>query len=482
MPMTVAEALYSFGWLRLTGALLLGGPGVLLASLHPARRRFGFMHMAGLSFGLTLALWPVILTWLDPVAVRLNGVSVGAIGAATWAFASLRLFRDGRIRWRGQLTGARVAHASVLAVIVFLTAILGLYAVRNEVAGLGSDSYHHTLIAQVIADAGGLPKDYSPYAPLVTFRYHFGFHALAALTSWISGIELRLLVPIMGQLLVAAAAFGAAMLARALGGDRVTSIVAAALVGLVFPLPVYMLNWGRFTQLTGLVLMLVFLAELSDWVKGGLSPRTLGCVALLAAGLALAHYRVASMAALGALCIWAICGGAPGKQGASLGRQFVLVTCALVLALALVTPWAWRTVISSQPGYAFDMGPIGPSYFGVDRVGAPILKFFLNPIIVGALLVGAAGAVYSQHRGALAMGVWLGALLLFSHPKIGGGGSSRPDLNTHITAISASSDHGSGLGFLGASCADPRPYGTMGNPACRPRLPVGRRSPARPLR
>jgi hypothetical protein len=62
MPMTVAEALFSFGWLHLAGALLLGGLGVLLASLHPDRRRLGSMHMAGLSFRLTLGLWPVILT------------------------------------------------------------------------------------------------------------------------------------------------------------------------------------------------------------------------------------------------------------------------------------------------------------------------------------------------------------------------------------------------------------------------------------
>jgi hypothetical protein len=52
--MTVAEALFSFGWLRLAGALLLGGLGVLLASLHPDRRRLGSMHMAGCRSGSRL--------------------------------------------------------------------------------------------------------------------------------------------------------------------------------------------------------------------------------------------------------------------------------------------------------------------------------------------------------------------------------------------------------------------------------------------
>ena len=80
----------------------------------------------------------------------------------------------------------------VFLITLLITIFVGIYSIKEIVVGLGSDSYHHTLITQLILDKGKIPDNYLPYAPIVSFTYHFGFHSLAAAFSWLSGIPPRL--------------------------------------------------------------------------------------------------------------------------------------------------------------------------------------------------------------------------------------------------------------------------------------------------
>ena len=82
--------------------------------------------------------------------------------------------------------------------VAVISLLVGLWGMRHMVVGLGSDSYHHTLIEQLIIQNGGLPSNYLPYAHLATFSYHYGFHALVAAIDWLTkGIPARLLVPVV---------------------------------------------------------------------------------------------------------------------------------------------------------------------------------------------------------------------------------------------------------------------------------------------
>jgi hypothetical protein len=193
MPMTVAEALLPFGWMRLTGALLLAaGPGLALAFPFAPQGRFDRTARAALAAAMSMAFWPLLFTWLEPLPLRLTSTSALIIAAAGWVLAAVQWIRQRHspaAEARSEAYSARPRVA--LWIIVLAATVLSVWAIRDLVTGMGSDSYHHTLIAHMFADGGRIPANYEPYAPLATFRYHFGFHALAAVLAWFSGLELR---------------------------------------------------------------------------------------------------------------------------------------------------------------------------------------------------------------------------------------------------------------------------------------------------
>src|SRR5581483_9870930 len=65
----------------------------------------------------------------------------------------------------------------------------------------GGDAYHHAVITRLILDDGGLPTSYMPFAPISSFAYHFGFHAVAAPISLLTGGAATLGVQIAALLL-----------------------------------------------------------------------------------------------------------------------------------------------------------------------------------------------------------------------------------------------------------------------------------------
>ena len=83
---------------------------------------------------------------------------------------------------------------------------------RDLVAGMNLDAYHHTLIAEMFVKSGGIPSNYivdpatGVYAPLASFTYHFGFHALIAAVGWLSELtsttDMLTLMPMTGQVAI----------------------------------------------------------------------------------------------------------------------------------------------------------------------------------------------------------------------------------------------------------------------------------------
>src|SRR5439155_9287924 len=132
---------------------------------------------------------------------------------------------------------------------------LRLWSTRDLLPTLGADTYHHTLIAWLLIEHGGLPASYAPYAPITTFAYHFAFHSLVAWLHWWTGAGIGELVGLAGHLVNAAVALGVAFFARRVLGDGLVAALAAGLVALVGVFPAYLANWGRFTQASGLLLL-----------------------------------------------------------------------------------------------------------------------------------------------------------------------------------------------------------------------------------
>ncbi len=182
----------------------------------------------------------------------------------------------------------------------WLFALLGLavalvwrfWQARDLVFPNWVDSQHHVLIIRKMIEFGGLPSTLEPYLP-GPFYYHFGFHAVGALFSALSGLDPAASVLMLGQAISACVGLAVYALAKQLGKDWRIGLLAAVFVTFVTKMPGYYLSWGRYTLLIGVMILPVAMAEAIRvwdnhdhwWQLAGLS--------LLTAGTLLSHYFTA---------------------------------------------------------------------------------------------------------------------------------------------------------------------------------------------
>jgi len=276
----------------------------------------------GLSAGLSLALYPLLLLWTDII-----GLHLGAIYAWLPPLAGL-----GIILWRNRkrlsvrtfphfnafnLPWADVAFIGIVALLV----LTRFWAVRSLDVPMWGDSYQHTMIAQLLVDNGGLFNVWLPYAELQTLTYHFGFHTAVAAFHWLSGLDMPQAVLWTGQLLNVLAVIALYPLATRLGGNRWAGVGTVLVAGLLSPMPMYYVNWGRYTQLAGQVILpgaiYLILATLEaesrriessvltgpNWFiklrhRIPFDPGQMALTWVVLGGLALTHYRILIFAIL----------------------------------------------------------------------------------------------------------------------------------------------------------------------------------------
>ena len=299
-----------------------------VAALFPAFACTALLLLPGLA--LLRILWDAPLT-LDerlPLALSLScvvppllllaGAQVGLrwSGPLAWialAVCALIAF------WPRQKKAAQPANESLpslLALLLITVASLAvrLYTTRDLVMGEFGDSVHHTIIAQLLVDNGGLFRSWQPYAQLTTLSYHYGFHSMVAWFAWLSGMPVRLALLTVGQVQSALAAPLLYLLTLRLSGSRPAALWAALFVGLISAMPGYYATWGRYTQLGGqtalisvCVAWMALLDGATDPVPTWSSLARLGILAgISTAGMTVTHYRVAVFAAC-FLFIYTIC-------------------------------------------------------------------------------------------------------------------------------------------------------------------------------
>ncbi len=234
----------------------------------------------GLSIS-SMAILGMIFFFLD---WRFSGGLI-AVLLTSMALVALYLFIHQRIHIpRGQLLLLLGTGIGLLLVIAFR-----FYQARNLVFPAWVDSVHHVLLTQKIIDYGGLPETLAPELDIPLF-YHFGFHLIAALFSWISRLEPVQAVLWFGQVINGLVVLGIYRLSKALWRKTLPAVMAALLVGFAFQMPAYYVTWGRYTLLTGLLVMLPAMAVAHELVMNGFSRERAARLVILTAGLALAHY------------------------------------------------------------------------------------------------------------------------------------------------------------------------------------------------
>ncbi len=413
---------WALEWAGLFGALVVFlGPGLGLLSLYPRRKRFDVTQTVALGFGLSLAGWAILLAWLHGLGWSLSPPTVWLILGAGWVVALTRS-GYGPDSLHGWMRSApRVGLSSlVLWLSLGLAVGVGLGAVRDLVAGQGSDSYHHTLIVQMILDRGRLPDDLQPYASLASFTYHFGFHGFVAAIAWLTGLPALTLVPLLGQILNAAAALSAAFLAQAMTGSRSAAAASAIVVGLGAVLPAYMMNWGRYTQLTGLVLLPLFLGLVWDDGQADQDWALIPMAGVLTAGITLAHYRVALMAGMGALVVALFSGRwFPFDRARRLRLAGYLLGAALVAGV-LIAPWVVHVARGLRQGYPIEVGYPAATYFALARLGPGVINYPTNLPLLALAGIAVLLGLWQRDRAVLAMLAWSGGMLFLSTPRFAG--------------------------------------------------------------
>ena len=372
-----------------------------------------------LAVGVGIALPPLLLNMFYLVGLPWNRwVTFGYVGLATIALVwphrqswreTIQSFSPSELSW----------HGMTLLSLLLIALLLRLYLVRDLPVAMWADSYHHTLITQLLADNNGLFSSWQPYAPLASFTYHYGFHANAVFLHWLTLLSVPQSVLIVGQLASVATLTSAYVLTTRLGGEQTAGLWAVLMTGFVNTQPAYFVNWGRYTQLFGQVLLPILLVA---WMRAIEQPRrdwrSLVLAVLLTTALVLTHYILTVIAAV-FIAAYLIVIGARQPSRAALYRVSVTATLIGSGTALLSLPWIMTVMqgklVRIAGGYiAQQTNGYGESVATL----APIAPFYLKMPLLILAVVGCIIAV-AQRRWRIALcGVWTLLLLLLTVPYV----------------------------------------------------------------
>ena len=324
--------------LTLTALLLL--PGWALLALSGLWRRWEGLQRWIVAVSLSIAFYPVLFYGLRFIFPQ-STLGPYKMGAFLCLCAILFIWRM-RHTWR-QIV--RFDHLEWIALGVFgMTLFIRFWVIRDQPYPAWSDSLHHTLLTQLTAVQGHLPMTLEPYFPVPLQQYHLGLYALSGTVQWLARVPAHTALLWTAQAMNGLCGIGTYfVLDRKVG--RIGAIVGAAMVGLFAHHPAFYVNWGRFTQVAGQVLLLPAWLVAWEAMRASQNMRKearwlIGFAALLAGGMFLLHFRVAIFYALllGPLLLWEVW-RAYKAQGS--GRVLLAIVLIGSVTLLVITPAVW---------------------------------------------------------------------------------------------------------------------------------------------
>ena len=395
--------------------LLLFGPGYLaVRALAVPLPTTAFVRPA-LWLGLSLSLVALLYEWATAVGLALTPPALGLLTMACGLAVVASLWRSPPTDCQG---GAAMSGWWWLALLAVLA--LALWARFLQIAGLALpawvDSIHHALLIRVAAEHGQAPYSLRPYLPVDQLTYHWGYHVFVAAILQLTGLPLGRAMLWVGQVLNALHVLTVAALAAYLWRRPLAGLVAGIVVGMISIMPAYYVSWGRYTQLTGL-LVLPPLAIV--WHAGLRTPsyRRALCTALMLAGLSLIHTRVLCFA-LGfmasAAAVWAV--GQPRSHLCPHARHLALP---VVLALGLAAPWLALLVTRwLAPALERRLDLAGGGDYNALNEG--LLWAGNNRWLLGLALASALWGLRRRTRATVELIGWVAALVVLANPWLAG--------------------------------------------------------------
>jgi hypothetical protein len=380
----LSELWWQNGGLILLTLLFLLLPGALLLQLR------SFSHLLpdplaklGVMFALGTAVWPLVWYLFSLLGGRFSGWLLWVCVVGGWLLV-LIFQRSGVESQRGR--GSfwqlwRVEHTVVVGLLLVGLAVR-LLAVRDIVFPPWVDSVRHGVITAVMSQSGQTitQTGYEPLLPVDRFPYHFGFHTISSSLVLMTGEEIPRLLLGLGQLLNALlplTVYGGAWL---LTRRRCAGLLAAFLVTVPLFFPAYYATWGRYTQLSAMLLMPVLLGLTWRLLSGAKAWRKAWwLVALLVVGLFLLHFRVFVFYVPFAGLVWLLNRGRNGRfLWQSTGLSLLLLMPQLIYLLQNTAPR--QTITARLPGYtAF---PTAYYTAGWDRLFLWLAGGLLLPVLL----------------------------------------------------------------------------------------------------
>jgi hypothetical protein len=417
----VAAALWAAGGAaRLPVAMALAtlAPGYLVERLLPRPRPHPLARLA-LWTGLGLSLTPLLYQWLWVFRLPLDDGPLGVLAALLALGALLAAWRDLGPRTRdaeGGPSGEAAIFWLLLGLITALTVWTRFSQIRDLALPAWVDSVHHALLVRVAVESRGVPTALAPYMPVSDLPYHWGYHVIAATLLRLSGLGLPETLLWSGQILNALHAPLAGALALALWRRPGAAIGAALVAGLISTMPAYYVSWGRYTQLTGLLLIPGLAVAWSRGLAGGRGgPWHLAAAAVLLAGLSLIHVRVLAfaLALLAALTlVWAA-----GSSWPALRARAVDILGAGLVAAALGGPWLAALVRRALlPAVARPGGLVLEG--GYDALNLAILWVGYNQLLAALAMAALLLGLRARRAAAATIPLWVAALLVLANPRL----------------------------------------------------------------
>lgn len=437
-------------------ALLMGAPGYLIERALPGPRPTLLLRLA-LWVGLSLSAVTLAYLWCWMIGLALTTPLLASLAAILAIVTTLAAWRD----LRGEsapLQAPREAphpreaqgygpHPPSPAILLALMSLATLWVRFEQIADLALpawvDSVHHALLIRIAAERGMVPTDLTPALPITRLTYHWGYHVLMAAQMQLSGLALPETLLWPGQLINTLLAPLAGALALALWRRPMAAPVAALVVGLISLMPAYYVTWGRYTQLTGLLLLpglaIAWQMALARSAGGrdrpvrslrphrsarppaffsfpvppvSSSPWWLAC-ALMLAGLFLIHVRVLAftLALLAAQSIvWA-----PGADRRALRAALLGAGGAAIGALTLVAPWLFVLIRQALLPALSRPGSLA-SEASYAAINTGLLWAGHTPLLVALALLGGLWALWRRSRAAMVLALWVGLLVLLMQP------------------------------------------------------------------
>ncbi|NOK62902.1 MAG: hypothetical protein GFH27_549293n299 [Chloroflexi bacterium AL-W] len=411
-------------WLIIPAMLLLPGLALLRLGWFDS---LAFSERWPLAVGISCVVPPLLLLFSEILGIRWNswlcwGYLAIALLMVLWPFHQ-------PTTWRSRVAALQPTTTDMVLLLMCGVALMvQSYNVRDLVVGSFGDSYHHTMIAQLLVDNGGLFSSWQPYAPLTTFTYHYGYHSNVAWLHWLTNVPVTQSIIIIGQVQTALTIPLIYLLTRRLVGNERAALWAALLAGFISLMPSYYVNWGRYTQLAGHTVLIAtavtWMALLHTALERPLRRTVLIGLSVLAgimtSGMALTHYRVTVFVVcfVGTYGLYLLL--AKVRSWSALWPMIGVSVVVNVITIVTLLPWLirWREGSMLRVGAALASTNVGTGEFNNLPSLDNLLSLFASPFLFVCAFLGVGVLIWQRCGRGLVLVGWAALVWVVANPYL----------------------------------------------------------------